>query len=73
MSMVESGLGISILPELILQRIPYKILAKELEEPAFRNIGVATREKKLLSLASKLFLKYINVKGESTNCSTSNL
>ena len=31
MSMVESGLGISILPELILKRIPYKIITKELD------------------------------------------
>ncbi len=42
--MVEIGLGISILPELILQRIPYKIISKELEDPAFRNIGIAMRE-----------------------------
>ena len=33
MSMVESGLGISILPELILKRIPYRIVAKELNVP----------------------------------------
>ena len=31
MSMVEKGLGISVLPQLILQRIPYHILTKELE------------------------------------------
>ena len=31
MSMVENGLGISILPQLILRRIPYRIVAKELE------------------------------------------
>ncbi|MDR1623105.1 MAG: LysR family transcriptional regulator, partial [Synergistaceae bacterium] len=30
MSMVEGGLGVSILPELILRRIPYQIVAKEL-------------------------------------------
>lgn len=59
MSMVENGLGISILPELILQRIPYQIIAKELEVPAFRNIGVAMRDKKLLSLAAKKFLEYL--------------
>jgi DNA-binding transcriptional LysR family regulator len=58
MSMVENGLGISILPELILQRIPYRIIAKELEVPAFRSIGIAMREKKLLSLASKRFIDY---------------
>jgi DNA-binding transcriptional LysR family regulator len=60
MSMVENGLGISILPELILQRIPHKIIAKELEVPAFRSIGIATREQKSLSLASKRFLEYLS-------------
>lgn len=59
MSMVENGLGISILPELILQRTPYQIIAKELEVPSFRNIGIAMREEKLLSLASKRFLEYL--------------
>ena len=58
MSMVENGLGISILPELILQRIPYRIITKELEVPAFRDIGIAMREEKSLSLASKRFLEY---------------
>ncbi|TRZ38493.1 LysR family transcriptional regulator [Niallia circulans] len=60
MSMVENGLGISILPELILQRIPYRIIAKELEVPAFRTIGIAMRDKKSLSLASKRFLDYLS-------------
>jgi DNA-binding transcriptional LysR family regulator len=59
MSMVEMGLGISILPELILQRIPYQIVAKELEVPAFRSIGIASREQKSLSLAAKRFLNYL--------------
>lgn len=65
MSMVENGLGISILPELILQRIPYQIIAKELEIPSFRNIGVAMKDQKSLSLASKRFLEYLHYrKGE---------
>ena len=59
MAMVESGLGISILPELILRRIPYRIVAKELAAPAFRNIGIAMREQKSLSLAAKRFLEYL--------------
>ncbi len=59
MSMVESGLGISILPQLILRRIPYRIVAKELEIPAYRNIGVALRNKKSASLAVKRFLEYL--------------
>lgn len=59
MSMVESGLGISILPQLILQRVPYRIVTKELDVPAFRKIGLALRSKKNSSLAVKRFLEYI--------------
>ncbi len=59
MSMVESGLGISILPELILKRTPYHIVAKELEIPAYRSIGLALRDKKSASLAVKRFLDYL--------------
>lgn len=59
MSMVESGLGISILPQLILKRIPYKIVAKELDVPAYRKIGLALREKRTASLAVTRFLEYL--------------
>lgn len=59
MSMVESGLGISILPQLILKRVPYKIVAKELDVPAYRNIGLALRSRKSASLAVKRFLDYL--------------
>lgn len=59
MSMVEKGLGISILPELILKRIPYRIVAKELEVPAYRNIGLALKNKKNAPLAVKRFLDYL--------------
>ncbi len=59
MSMVESGLGIAILPELILKRVPYRILAKELDVPAYRNIGLAVRNGKTASLAVKRFLEYL--------------
>ncbi|WP_394919255.1 LysR family transcriptional regulator [uncultured Robinsoniella sp.] len=60
MSMVESGLGISILPQLILQRIPYRIVARELDVPAYRDIAIALRDKKTASLAVKRFLEYIS-------------
>lgn len=59
MSMVESGLGISILPELILQRIPYRIVAKELEAPAYRKICLAMRDKKTASMAVRRFIDYL--------------
>lgn len=59
MSMVESGLGISILPQLILKRIPYKVVAKELDVPAYREIALALRERKNASLAVKRFIDYL--------------
>lgn len=57
MAMVEKGLGISILPSLILERIPYNLVIKDLDVPAFRKIGLAYKEKRMLSLASKKFIE----------------
>ena len=60
MSMVEGGLGISILPQLILKRVPYKIVIKELAVPAYRNIGLVLRNKKTASLAVRKFIEYFS-------------
>lgn len=59
MSMVESGLGVSILPQLILKRVPYRIVVKELDIPAYRSIGLALRNKKTASLAVRRFMDYL--------------
>lgn len=59
MSMVENGLGIGILPQLILRRIPYRVVAKELNVPAYRNIGLALRSADTASLAVRRFLEYL--------------
>ena len=62
MSMVESGLGVSILPQLILKKVPYNIVAKELDVPAFREIGFTMRNRKTASLAVKRFIDYLHLK-----------
>lgn len=59
MSMVESGLGISILPELILKRVPYRIVCKEITSPAYRKIAFALRDEKTASPAVKKFIEYL--------------
>ncbi len=59
MSMVESGLGVSILPELILRRAPYRISAVPLDVPAYRDICVVMRDRARLPLAAKRFLDYL--------------
>lgn len=66
MAMVESGLGISILPELVLQRTNYRIVTKELETPLYREIGLALRDRKTASLAVKRFLDYLPRPTEAT-------
>lgn len=60
MSMVESGLGISILPELILKRIPYRIAARPLSVPACRKIGFVLRDHRTASLAVRTFMDYLD-------------
>ena len=59
MSMVESGLGVSILPKLILKRVPYEILEKTLDVPAYREIGFAVKNMENASLAVKRFVEYL--------------
>ena len=59
MSMVEHGLGVSILPQLILKRIPYHITLRPLAQPAYRKIGLAMRAGDTLSPAAKRFLEYL--------------
>ncbi|MCR5051301.1 MAG: LysR family transcriptional regulator [Streptococcus sp.] len=60
MAMVEKNLGISILPELILTRVPYKIVTRSLEIPFYRRIGLVYKNKNALSLAAREFLNYID-------------
>ena len=66
MSMVESGLGLSILPELILRRVPYHIVAKELDVPAYRTIALSMRDRKTASLAVKRFVEYLDYRDKSS-------
>lgn len=58
MSMVEQGMGVSILPELILQRIPYQIAIRELDITIHRDLVLALRSQRDASLAVKKFIEY---------------
>jgi DNA-binding transcriptional LysR family regulator len=55
MSMVENGLGLSILPGLILTRCPYRVEARPLDPPVTRQIAAVFRPG-LLSSAARAFL-----------------
>ena len=45
MAMVEKGLGISILPDMTLRCIPYKIAIRPLQEPYYRSIGLVMKHR----------------------------
>ena len=59
MAMAEKGLGIGILPSLILKRIPYRVEIRPLEPPYYRKIGLAVKNKERLTPATEMFIKYL--------------
>jgi DNA-binding transcriptional LysR family regulator len=58
-AMVEKGLGISILPELVTRRQNHNVAMLELEERSFRSLGIAVSSMKYASPATRRFLKYV--------------
>ena len=59
LAMVEQGLGISILPAMVLDRTNYRFVAVPTVPAITRSIGIASREPELLPIAAKRFLEYL--------------
>ena len=59
MTMVEAGLGVSILAELILHRTNYKIRLCATEPKISRTIAIGYKDKASLPIASKKFLELL--------------
>jgi len=68
MSMVESGLGVSLLPELMLQRTPYKMYTCPTNPAFYRHLGVSWLKKEQNSVAVNKFvhslLQYMELERE---------
>lgn len=62
MAMVEKGLGVSILPDLILQRIPYRIEVRPLQQPYYRPIVLAMKQQAHLTPAVQKFIEYLSLR-----------
>jgi DNA-binding transcriptional LysR family regulator len=58
-AMVQNGLGISILPEMILYRIPENIRILPLEDDYYRHIGIAVASFRNLAPGSKKLIGFI--------------
>ena len=59
MAMAEKGLGVGILPGLILEKIPYDLEIRSLDPPYFREIGLAVKDKERLSPVTGKFIAYL--------------
>lgn len=59
MTMVEAGLGVSILAELILHRTNYRLALRSTVPPVFRTIAVGYKDKASLSMASQRFIEHL--------------
>ena len=59
MSMVESGLGVTLLPELMLQRTPYELVGVPAEPAYYRRMGVSWMKKEPGSIAVNKFVQHL--------------
>lgn len=59
MTMVEAGLGVSILAELVLRRTNYNIVMKSANPPIKRTLAIGYKDKNSLPIASKYFIDYM--------------
>lgn len=59
MTMVEAGLGISILAELVLHRTNYYLALRPTNPPISRTIAIGYKDKHSLPIASKRFIEHL--------------
>lgn len=59
LSMVEQGIGVSILPSMILDRSSYRLKTVDIETPVKRTVGVCYTDEELLPIAAKRFIEFL--------------
>ena len=62
MTMVEAGLGVSVLAELVLYRNNYRLAVRPTEPPISRTIAIGYKDKGSLSMASRRFIAMLREK-----------
>lgn len=60
LSMVETGIGVSILPAMLLNRADaYRIKTVPIETPVRRTVGIAFQREELLPISAKRFIRFL--------------
>jgi DNA-binding transcriptional LysR family regulator len=70
MAMVEEGMGVSILADLILRRTNYRIKALPLDPPIYRTMAIGYLKKAALPAASKRFIELLQSKADTLSDNT---
>ena len=65
LSMVEQGMGVSILVELVLHKTAYDVAALPIEPPVTRTLAVVTKERRTLPLAARVFIDELMAQRET--------
>lgn len=58
-AMVAAGLGVCVMPQLVMQNIPYEVDTYSLKPPAHRTIGVCCANSELMAPAVKMMYRHI--------------
>ena len=61
LSMIEQGMGVSILTELVLHKTSYDVVSLPIEPPIIRTLAVVTKDRRTLPLAAKVFIDELMV------------
>ena len=64
MSMIEQGMGVSILTELVLRKTNYDVVPLPIDPPIIRTLAVVTKERRTLPLAAKVFIEQLMAQRE---------
>lgn len=59
MAMVESGLGVAVLSELVTGRMPFDVRLKELDPPQYRDVAIAVKKGRRPSPATEKFIQIV--------------
>lgn len=64
LSMIEQGMGVSILTELVLCKTAYDVAALPIDPPVIRTLAVVTKDRRTLPLAARVFIDQLMAQRE---------
>ena len=65
LSMVEQGMGVSVLTELVLHKTNYDVVSLPIQPPIIRTLAVVTKDRRTLPLAARVFIDELMAQRET--------